>query len=144
MFRVAQDKGRGLLMQGTMQWQNISIQSTITPYMAEQFGLAVRVQGLNRYYALLLDTKGEIKLVRVFDTQTILAKTEIDWDGTSPLPIRLQIAENELQGWVDDKCVIKAVDSENMLTSGGIALVIEEGCVITNAIQVQPAEKDSK
>ncbi|MCP5101071.1 MAG: ADP-ribosylglycohydrolase family protein [Chloroflexi bacterium] len=138
-FRVVSNKGCGLLIQGTRQWQNVAVQSTITPHFAKRFGLATRVQGLQRYYALLLDRNGRVELVRVFDTHTVLAMAEIEWDGERPLSLRLQIVENKLQGWVDGSCMITAVDSENKLTGGGIALVIEEGCVVTDVIQVQPA-----
>ncbi len=142
MFRLAQDRGRGLLMQGTREWQNVAVQATITPYLAKQFGLATRVQGLQRYYALLLDRHGRVELVCVIDRQMVLAAAEIEWDGERPLSLCLKIVGNVLEGWVDDVCVVTAVDPENKLTGGGIALVIEEGCIVTNAVQVQPAQKE--
>ena len=142
LFRLAQDGERGLLMQGTRQWKNIAAQATLTPYMAKRFGLAIRVQGLQRYYALLLDDQGKVELVRVVDEETVLAEGKFEWRNNESLRLRLQVLENELQGWIDDTCVITAVDSDNKLTEGGIALVIDEGCICVHDVAVQPAQKD--
>jgi len=140
MFRLAQDRGRGLLMQGTRQWKNIAVEATITPYLVKRFGLAVRVQGLERYYSLLLDDHGHVELLRALDGQTVLAEAKIKWEGNRPLSLRLEILGNELQGWVDDKCVITASDPENKLTGGGIAMVIEEGCIYTSEVIIKPTQ----
>ena len=138
MFRLAQDKGRGLLIQGTRQWKNIAVTTTVTPLLARRFGLAVRVQGLKRYYALLLDGTGLIEVVRVFDKEAVLASEKFDWDRESSLSLGLQVTGNELRGWVNGECVVTAVDPENKLTGGGIALIIEEGCIFANVVQVRP------
>ena len=140
MFRLAQDSGRGLLIQGTRQWQNIAVQATIAPYMAKRFGLATRVQGLQRYYALLLGEDGCVELLRVCDEETVLATTTLKRDATQSVRLCLQIVGNELQGWVDDECLLTAVDSQSQLVAGGIAVVVEEGCICVDAVQVRPAQ----
>jgi ADP-ribosylglycohydrolase len=53
-IRLSQNHGYGLLTQGTRDWSEYRIVSEITPYMAKQVGIAIRVQGLKRYYALVL------------------------------------------------------------------------------------------
>jgi ADP-ribosylglycohydrolase len=138
MFRLAQDNGRGLLMQGTRQWQNITLSATLTPYLARRFGLAGRVQGLQRYYALLVDQQGGIELLRVCDGETVLATAETGWDGLQPLALSLQITDTQLSGWVDGVCVATARDPEGLLLGGGVALVVEEGCIHTHAVRVAP------
>lgn len=139
MFRLAQDSGRGLLIQGTRDWRNITLQAAFTPYLAKRFGLATHVQGMQRYYALLLEDSGRLELVRVFNGETVLAAAQISWDRERVVKLSLQIVDNELRGWVDDLCLITAADHENKLVSGGIALVIEEGCVCTHSVVVKPA-----
>ena len=140
MCRLAQDEGRGLLIHGTRQWKNIEVEATITPYMAKRFGLAIRVQGLQRYYALLLDGRGKVELVRACGEETVLAETTFEWRNNEPVHLRLHVVENELQGWVDEIRVTAAVDSDSTLLEGGIALVIEEGCICVHHVQVQPAQ----
>jgi ADP-ribosylglycohydrolase len=140
LFRLAQDEGMGMLMQGTRQWKNISVESTISPFLAKRFGLAVRVQGLKRYYAMLFDKPDRVQLVRVINEEIILAEGNVDWDGESPVSIALQVMDNELQGFVNGKRVFDFVDLDTELTGGGIALIVEEGCISANAVQVQPIE----
>lgn len=137
MFRLAQDSGIGLLMQGTHKWKDVAVQASITPFMAKRFGLATRVQGLQRYYALLIGAKGRVELVRFHNGETILATRTIQWNTSQPLLLRLEIIENELQGWLNNECVITAVDTEYKLAGGGIALVVEEGCICVHEIQVE-------
>jgi ADP-ribosylglycohydrolase len=139
MFRLAQDSGRGFLIQGARQWQNIAVEALVTPQLAKRFGLATRVQGLRRYYAMLLDELGQIELVRVCNEETSLTTAKIDLVKKKPVILRLESIDNKLQGWVNNECVIEGVDEENMLTGGGIALVIEEGCIWTHSIEVQSA-----
>ena len=53
-FRISQNEGRGVMAQGTRDWIDYSVTAEITPYLARNAGIAIRVQGLKRYYALLL------------------------------------------------------------------------------------------
>ena len=53
-FRAIQNRGRGMVVTGTREWRDYSVQTVITPHLIKTFGLAGRVQGLGRYYALLL------------------------------------------------------------------------------------------
>ena len=142
MFRLAQDEGRGLLIQGTRQWQNIAVSAAISPILAQQFGLAVRVQGLKRYYALLLQRNGRVDLVRMYDEAVVLASEKLAWAGDRPVAIRLQVIGHELTGWVDGKRVVTAVDPEKKLGDGGMALVVEEGCIFTNGVRVMPSDPE--
>ena len=53
-FRLIQNEGRGLLMQGGRDWTDYEASSEVTLHMVKAGGIAVRVQGMRRYYALLL------------------------------------------------------------------------------------------
>jgi len=46
-----------MAIQGTREWQDYQVQATFTPHLARSFGLAARVQGLKRYYALRLHSR---------------------------------------------------------------------------------------
>ncbi len=50
---IIQNRGRGLFIQGTRQWTDIRASAVICPHLVSAGGIAVRVQGLQRYYALL-------------------------------------------------------------------------------------------
>src|SRR5258708_14232818 len=53
-FHLSQNRGTGLFIQGSRDWQNYRVESVILSDPAKSFGLAARVQGLTRYYALFL------------------------------------------------------------------------------------------
>ena len=53
-FRIIQNEGRGLITTGEREWQDYRISATVRPAMMQAGGLAVRVQGLLRFYALQL------------------------------------------------------------------------------------------
>ena len=51
-YRVIQNQGVGLLIHGAADWEDYRVEADVTPHMAISAGVAARVQGLKRYYAL--------------------------------------------------------------------------------------------
>jgi hypothetical protein len=79
-FRLSQNEGRGLISTGTRDWQDYRITAAIRPAMIKAGGLAARVQGLQRFYALQLTQDKKIRLVRVYEgMETILAEAHCAW-----------------------------------------------------------------
>ena len=54
-LRVTSSVGQGFIAQGTRDWRDYEVATTVTPLLAEAWGLATRVQGRERYYALVFD-----------------------------------------------------------------------------------------
>ena len=52
-YRFSQNRGTGLISQGSLDWTDYRVEADVTPWMAAAAGVAARVQGLRRYYALL-------------------------------------------------------------------------------------------
>ena len=78
---VIQNHGRGLLIQGTRDWRDYRVSAAITPHLLRAGGLAARVQGLQRYYALLLKAPGQVQLVKVFDgEESVLGTAALAWE----------------------------------------------------------------
>lgn len=136
-FRLLQNEGRGMLSQGTRDWKNYSVSSTLTPHMAKSGGIAARVQGLNRYYALLCD-KDKVRLIKVLEDETVLAETEGGWQFGVPIKLSLDVIEDRLVGRVNGQIVLEASDSDHSFDAGGIALVAEEGRVGCEEVNVKP------
>ena len=78
-FHLSQDRGTGLFIQGSRDWQNYAVEAAIISDPAKSFGLAARVQGLTRYYALLLGPNQVLRLVRNYDSVEVLAEVEYRW-----------------------------------------------------------------
>jgi len=88
-FCLSQDEGRGLLIQGTREWANYAVSVDLKAQMAKAAGLAARVQGLRRYYALLLRRDATAALVKVLDGERELAHVPFDWQGGKTYRLRL-------------------------------------------------------
>jgi hypothetical protein len=137
-YRLVQDYGTGLLIQGTREWTDYRMSAEIRPHMVESAGIAARVQGMRRYYALLLVKGGKARLVKMRDTPTTLAEAEFPWQFGGAYRLSLQVTGDRLQAAIDDRPLCDVQDAENPLTGGAIALVCEVGRMAADAIRVQP------
>jgi hypothetical protein len=137
-FRLAQNEGRGLLITGTRDWTDYTVQATVRPHLVKHTGIAARVQGMRRYYALLLSADGKVRLVKALDGEKLLAEAPLDWQFGNDYDLRLTVQGQSIVGAVDGREVVRAVDNEHPLTGGGIALVIEEGRMSTDEVRVGP------
>jgi len=135
-FRLVQNIGRGLLIQGTREWTDYEVEAEFKPLFMKSAGLAVRVQGMNRYYALMIGRDQKIRLTRVFHDEQILCEKKIKWDNYHSKKLKLQIDKSRLRGWVDGELYFDYTDDNPILCDGGIAIVCEEGCVSCGPVQV--------
>ncbi len=142
-FRLVQNEGTGLLMHGTREWQNVRVDADVTPHLVEAAGIAARVQGMRRYYALLLCRDGAIRLVKSLDGDTILAQNPFAWQFGERHDLGLEAVSGaggvHLRAWIDGKLAFQVVDAEHPLEGGAIALLCTEGRTATQAVSVRPA-----
>ncbi|NLG49513.1 MAG: ADP-ribosylglycohydrolase family protein [Chloroflexi bacterium] len=136
-YRLIQNEGVGLLIQGTREWRDYAVRARCTPHLAQSFGIAARVQGLRRYYALRLTTGGKAQLVRELDGTSVLAEAPYAWELYQPYALELRVAGNQLTGSIGGQVVLQAQD-DSLLDSGAIALVVEEGRVGYDDVEVRP------
>jgi len=139
LLKLVQNRGRGLLIQGTREWTDYQVEATITPHLVNLTGIAIRVQGMCRYYALLIYADQRARLVKVLDGEKVLAESDFVWEFYQPVRLRLQAMGDRLQGWVNDVHIFDYLDSEPLLEGGGIGLVCEEGCISFGPVLIRPA-----
>ncbi len=140
-FRVMQNSGRGLLITGSADWSGYRLTVTASSFLAKAFGIAVCVRGMRRYLGLLLCADGKARLIRMLDTEHILVETDFVWQHGQSCTLALATDGSHLQAWIDDKLLFDVPDTGLVLTSGGIALVCEEGVMSTDQVSVQPLFK---
>jgi hypothetical protein len=104
--------------------------------MAARAGLAARVQGMRRWYGLLLCADGRARLVKSLDGEHVLAEAVCDWVLDRTYTLELTVCGSELVAFVDGKELLRAVDGD--LATGGIALVADEGKLDVDEIAVRP------
>ncbi len=138
-FRIIQDYGTGLLMTGTREWTDYRVSSAILPHMASRFGIAARVQGLQRYYALVLSAGNTVQLIKALDGERALAQADLAWEHGTSYDLALQVSGNRIEGWVNGRHVFDVVDEDNILEAGGVALLCTEGRIATDEVRVEPA-----
>jgi hypothetical protein len=136
-FRLIQDRGRGLLIQGTRDWRDYTVRAAIGTETVAAAGIAARVQGLRRYLALLLCDDGVARLVREHDGTTVLAQAPLERrDYGTPHALALEVDGARVRATVDEALVLEAAD--DVLGAGAIALVCERGCLTCDAVTVAP------
>lgn len=137
-YRLIQNEGRGLLMQGTREWTDYQITVRMTPHMCQAGGVAVRVQGMTRYYALLLDHE-RARLIRAFEGRdTVLAEASRGWTWGDSYTLNLKVQGMRLTASINGEVVLTAVDPKHLFTGGCIALVSEVGRIGCEHVEVRP------
>lgn len=138
-LRLVQNEGRGLVIQGAQEWQEYRVCADVTPHLAKAAGLAARVQGMRRYYALLLCEGQKARLVKVRDDEeTVLAQADFDWQFGETASMCLEVKGHSLQAAVDGRLLFSVEDSEAPLDHGAVGLVVEEGRTATCQVRVSP------
>jgi ADP-ribosylglycohydrolase len=135
-YRLIQDRGTGLLIQGTREWTHYEVRAAVVPETVAAAGLAARVQGMRRYYALLLRSD-RAQLVRELDGTQVLAEAPFERrDYAEPHELALRVTGDRLTADVDG-VVLEARD--DALDRGAVALVCAAGCLTCEAVRVRPA-----
>jgi len=138
-YRLIQNEGTGLLIQGTREWHDYQISADVTPHLVKSTGIAVRVQGMRRFYALLLCQEKKVCLVKALDGIHALAEMDYDWEYGQTYQLKLVVTgETRLRAWLGDKLIFDVEDNIRPLGSGAVALVIEEGRTATQIVKVVP------
>jgi len=142
-MRLSQNDGIGLLTQGTRDWSDYRLVSVITPYLAQRVGIAIRVQGLKRYYALLLEDDQVVRIVKMDDGETVLAECRFAWELYQPYRFTLTADGTTLSATIDDAIALTASDPRSRLTSGGAGFVIEVGTMGADFLAISPIDRSA-
>lgn len=128
-LHLAQDRGQGMLILGSDHWTDIRVEAKVWAQMAKRFGIATRVQGLRRFYALILTDVGEVELIKVFGQREVLASAPFQWKTYQPYSLCIEAKGSMLTAYIDGAQVLHANDSDESFAWGGAAFVVEEGCM---------------
>ena len=137
-YRLVQNSGTGLLIQGTREWTDYEMDARVRPHMVTSAGIGARVQGMRRYYALLLIKGGKARLVKALDGDVVLAEKGFSWDFDVTYELRLKVRGNRLRASIDGEEIFDVEDDDRPLTGGAVALVCEEGRMESEVVRVRP------
>jgi len=138
-LRITNGEGIGFIAQGSRDWKDYRVRSEVTPLLAEAWGLAARIQGRERYYAVMFDKSdgGCAKLIKRVHDETVLASDRFSWQVDQKYVVELQVEDNEIQAFVDGRKIFEVRDTQQLpLTGGGVGLVVDTGSISTRAVHV--------
>lgn len=148
-FRLAQDRGEGLLTAGTREWAHYDVKVSGFRVLAGQpCGVIVRVQGLRRWYGLVFVLSGPerrrwVALLKVRDEERkVLDYVPMDWAVDVPYDVRLLCVGRKLMGTVvragtaDTVAQVATADDDDAYESGGVGFVVNEGAVAADELVV--------
>ncbi|MCL4509190.1 MAG: ADP-ribosylglycohydrolase family protein [Chloroflexi bacterium] len=149
LFHVVANEGRGLAITGQREWTDYTVVCALRPHMAEEAGLAVRVQGLERYYAVVLTAAGRVCVIKRFPGvsgpgcgENAVAAAPVEWILDRTYELTVTVMGNTLSASLDGRPVLSYSDGTEQLPRGAIALVACEGRVDIDAISVRPVVDD--
>jgi hypothetical protein len=137
-YRLSQNSGTGLISQGTADWDDYRVSAEVKILLAKQGGLAARVGGMRRWYALLLCDDGMVRLVKNREAVSVLAESPFAWELDKPYRLTLTVKGDRITGEIDGQQVADVRDEDDPLESGGVALIVTEGTIGSEAVRVQP------
>ncbi len=138
-LRVTNGEGIGFIAQGSRDWKDYRVRSEITPLLAEAWGLAARIQGRERYYAVMFDKfeGGRAKLIKRLHEESVFASDRFSWQLDRKYVVELQVEDNEIQAFVDGRRILEFTDTQQLpLSGGGVGLVVDTGSISTQAVHV--------
>jgi ADP-ribosylglycohydrolase len=136
-YRLIQNEGTGLLIHGTREWTDYSVTAEIIPHMAKATGLAARVQGMERYYALEITADRKAQLIKCLDGKSILAETDFLFEWDDKIEFAITVAGARIRASLNHKPVFEVEDINNPLLEGAMALVVEEGRIACEEVIIQ-------
>lgn len=139
-FTIVQNRGEGILIHGTRDWTDYRVIVTaFTVGLGDPAGVAIRVRGLNRYYALLLTGNGTtVSLVKALDEKRIvLARTEFNWELDQEYEISLTASGTKIEGRIAGSAIRLAAE-DDQYRGGGLGLVVTSGTASAGPVTVEP------
>jgi ADP-ribosylglycohydrolase len=141
-FRVSQDRGEGMVIHGGRQWRDYRVETALTAHLAKRMGVGVRVQGLRRFYAVLLDRPDKLLVVRRRDgSTTILAEASFAWSFERLYEFVVEADGRGISATVDGVKLAARDDTDEAFVDGGVAIIIQGGAASTDEMLVAPVHR---
>ena len=139
-FRISRGHGEGLILHGTREWRDYTLEADVTVHLGQSAGLIARARGLNRYYVARIHAGGRFEILRVVDEdRAVLASTGFAWSLDETTPLSITVRGARIAAHAGD--TVLEIDDErgSVLSSGGIGLLVVDGAVSSERMRVSPA-----
>ncbi|MEO7224266.1 MAG: hypothetical protein ABIY37_17495 [Devosia sp.] len=134
---ISQNRGEGLISHGTRQWTDYEVRADVVVHLGNYAGVALRVQGLRRYYGVHVTREGKLQIVRVRDDETkVLVETPFAWQYGESLSFAVRVRQNTILASVGGTTISAEDFGDLALRDGGIGLFIHEGTLSAPAVTI--------
>lgn len=129
-FVVSDTERGGVAVTGTDGWKDYSVECLVNSSLNERFGLIGRVRGLRRYYGVLLNREGRMRLiVREGAKEAVLAERQVAFGTDTDYPMSLSMCGNRIRAAFDGQA-LEAEDDR--YTCGGCGFVVDAGTFLVS------------
>jgi ADP-ribosylglycohydrolase len=139
-YAVRKAGGTGMVLCGTREWADYTVEAEVWSSLMQAGGLAVRVQGLRRYIAVLLTDQQTLRIVeRWDDEERILAERRCDWHIDTRYSLGVTVQAERVQVQLADEPPLDSTILRRQLDHGAIGLIVEDGVLMSTHVAVHPA-----
>ena len=136
-FRISQDRGEGMILQGARDWRDYSVEADLMLHLGARGGLVVRAQGQRRFYGVRITRAGALEITRQRDeNEEVLASTPCLIGFETAFTLRVQVAGPQITATLGDVCV--TASDPGGFDCGAIGLTVKEGALSSTRIHVSP------
>lgn len=136
-LNLVQNSGTGLVLQGTREWKGYTASANLEAHFCQSFGLAMHVQGLNRYYALVLNRSGKAQLVKSLDRAVTVAEVDFAWNFDQIYAFSMHFTGDVLHASIDGVELFSVEENDPLLASGAVGVLVEEGRLLIRSVEVK-------
>lgn len=139
-FCIVKNRGEGIIVHGTREWTDY--RATVTNFtiqLGQSAGVAIRVRGLNRYYAIVFSNRGKnVSLLKALDEKrTVLDSADFSWGLDQSYEVIIQAKGPHILGRIGGTD-IELMAEDDQYVGGGLGLVVTDGTMSAGYIEVQP------
>lgn len=135
---MTHNSGVGLLIQGSQKWDNYRVSCRVTPRMSTSAGIAMRVRGLQRYYAFVFAEPGVVRLDKMWNGRKSIASVAFPWEPFQDYDVVCEVDRNRLRLFVNGDLILQATDNDDPILSGAFAFIVESGCLGAGTPSIEP------
>ena len=79
-----------------------------------------------------------VKLIKMLDGETVLARKDFAWEYTRPYLMSLEVNADRIKAWIGEELLFEFTDGDEPFTCGAVAIVCEEGRGKNGSVRIQP------
>lgn len=137
-YCISHPDNNGVVTTGTLDWDDYSLESSLSFNLHCKGGLVIRSQGHRRYYAGIFSHGKKVSIIMRKDEEIIeLAAKEFPYREDRLYKVKLMAKNNKLTLFIDGKEILRGEDPGENYRNGGGGFIVEKGTVLADSFVVR-------